>query len=575
MGEMQNKSDAQLLRDYAQYGDEAAFREIVTRHTDLVYSAALRSVNSSDLACDIAQSVFTDLARKARPLASKLAEDASLVGWLYRSTRFAALNQLRDHHRRRAHERQAMEQILTHSESAPDWEPIRPILDEALDDLKDEDRDALLLRYFKNQDFRAVGLALGVSDDTAQKRVSRAVERLREFFDRRGVTVGASGLVVILSTNTVQAAPIGLAAMISTAAALAGTLTTTATSTAAKTIAMTTLQKTLIAATLTVAMGTGIYEARQAAELRGQVSTLHRQQESLVQQVEQLAQERDKAAQLVARLRSESERSNENTAELLQLRGEVSMLRRNPSTIAVQAQPVFSPSETSTDPDASVMNTARELGMAVVRGDAGALDKLADLSKAQHASFNTNRVGLDEAKSGELGRRSFAPLWAAFDVITEAASKGNQVALDAVKRALQIRQLQGSAIQTVGKLAGNGNDAALDILLSYEKHGFLLSSAVGALLPAAKNGNQRAVDALAIVTKDPSSKALWYMAASGLQESAGAGNPVAVDALIGLLATTNRSTRDAALEGLREAAVNQDAKATEALRSIGIQMPRL
>ena len=83
MDEMHEKSDAQLLRGYAQHGDEAAFREIVTRHTDLVYSVAVRCVNSPDLACDIAQSVFTDLSSKARPLAEKLADGASLVGWLY------------------------------------------------------------------------------------------------------------------------------------------------------------------------------------------------------------------------------------------------------------------------------------------------------------------------------------------------------------------------------------------------------------------------------------------------------------------------------------------------------------
>src|SRR5438046_7324112 len=105
MDEMHEKSDAQLLRGYAQHGDESAFRHIVPRHTDLVYSVALRCVNSPDLACDIAQSVFTDLSSKARPLAEKLADGASLVCWLYCSTRFAALNQLRNDHRRLAHER--------------------------------------------------------------------------------------------------------------------------------------------------------------------------------------------------------------------------------------------------------------------------------------------------------------------------------------------------------------------------------------------------------------------------------------------------------------------------------------
>ena len=115
------------------------------------------------------------------------------------------------------------------------------------------------LRYFENKSLREVGQTLGMSDDGAQKRVSRAVERLREFFAKRGVTVGASGLVVVVSANAVQAAPIGLVVTISTAAALAGTtLATSATATATKAIAMTTFQKTLLTATLAAAVGTGI-----------------------------------------------------------------------------------------------------------------------------------------------------------------------------------------------------------------------------------------------------------------------------------------------------------------------------
>ena len=262
MGEMHGKSDAQLLRDYAEHGDETAFREIVARHADLVYSAALRQTESADLAADIAQGVFVDLARKAKRLSDRLSADASLAGWLYRGTRYAVLNHLRDDRRRATHERQAMEQLLNDSESTPGWQQIRPLLDEAMDGLSDDDREALLLRYFENRDFRAVGLALGVSDDAAQKRVSRAVERLREFFAKRGMTVGAGAVAVVLSTHAVQAAPAGLVLTISTAAFAGATLATGATAATTKFIAMTTLQRTLVAAALLAAVGTGIYEER-------------------------------------------------------------------------------------------------------------------------------------------------------------------------------------------------------------------------------------------------------------------------------------------------------------------------
>ena len=329
MVEMCEPSDVQLLRDYAEGGHEAAFRELVTRHTDLVYSAALRQVNSPDLAGDIAQGVFTDLARKARQVAAQMPGGHSLAGWLHRSTRYAALKHWRDTRRRLAHERQAMEQLLINAESAPDWERIRPLLDEGLDSLADEDREALLLRYFKNQDFRAVGRALGISDDTAQKRVSRAVDCLREHFSKRNVTIGASGLVALLSANAVQAAPVGLTAAISIAAVVSGTAVSTSTAIAVtQIIAMTTLQKIIVGAALAAAIGTGIYEARQALQLRQQNLALQQQQAPLAGQLQQLRRERDDATNRLAALTDELARTKKIPTEVLKLRGEVGVLRQ-------------------------------------------------------------------------------------------------------------------------------------------------------------------------------------------------------------------------------------------------------
>jgi|GEM_PF-1642109 len=352
MVEMQTKSDAQLLRDYAARGDEAAFREIVTRHTDFVYSAAHRQVESAAVAADLAQGVFTDLAHKARPVSEKISNESSLAGWLHRSTRYAALNHLRDSHRRRTNERLAMEQLLTNSESAADWEQIRPALDEALDSLSNDDREALLLRYFKNQDFRAVGRALGMSDDAAQKRVSRAVERLREFFSKRNVTMGASGLAVVISANAVQAAPVGLAVTIS-AAALAGATVSASTAIAVtKTIAMTTLQKALITATLAAAIGTGIYQAHRAVQLREQVQTLQQQQAPLAEQIWQLQRANDDATNRLALMAEEIAKTKSNNLELLKLRAQVTSLLQSNHELTTLANPPA----TSTNEGSSIVD---------------------------------------------------------------------------------------------------------------------------------------------------------------------------------------------------------------------------
>src|SRR6266536_257153 len=223
ISEMQTKTDAQLLREYARNGSEMAFGELVSRHADLVYSAALRQVLEPDLARDVAQSVFADLARKAKSLSSQVV----LAGWLYRSTRFAALTFLRQERRRQNRERQAMQLLDSPCESSPDWDCIRPVLDEAMASLGDADRDALVLRFFKNEDLQVVGIALGTSADAAQKRVTRALEKLRSFLRGRGVTLSSAALASALTSSTVQAAPAALAGTIS-AAVIAGAASATA-----------------------------------------------------------------------------------------------------------------------------------------------------------------------------------------------------------------------------------------------------------------------------------------------------------------------------------------------------------
>jgi RNA polymerase sigma factor (sigma-70 family) len=379
---MQEQSDIQLLREYAEEKREGAFRELVARHTDFVYSAALRQVNSPDLACDVAQAVFTDLARKARLVAEKKPEGNSLAGWLHRSTRYAALNHLRDTRRREANERLAMEQLIINSESAPDWDLIRPVLDEALDSLDDEDRAALLLRYFEKKSLREVGEALGTSDDTAQKRVSRATERLREFFSKRKVTIGASGLAVAISANSVQAAPAGLAAAISTAA-LAGTAVTTLTAvTATKTIAMTLLQKTVVTAALAIVAGVAIYQAHQASQLREQNQALQQQLAPLADQLQQLQHERDQASNRLAGMSEELALAKKNPSDVLKLRGEVTTLRKEKSESEGQS----AVSKLTADPATrKSLRETQKMGMTAIYAD---LAKRLNLTTEQTGQLN-------------------------------------------------------------------------------------------------------------------------------------------------------------------------------------------
>jgi RNA polymerase sigma factor (sigma-70 family) len=284
-------TDLQLLARYTRQHAEDAFAELVRRHLDLVFSAALRQVRSPQLAEEVAQSAFTDLARQA----NRLASDTILTAWLYQVTRRTAIDVVR-HEARRQHREQVACELNAMNTPAADWIHIEPLLDEAMHALEETDRTAVLLRYFENKSLREVGQTLGTNEDAARKRVSRAVERLRAFFAKRGVTIGASGLVVAISANAVQAAPVGLALTISTAAALVGSsIATTVSATATKALVMTTLHKTIIGATLAVAIGTGIHEARQASTLRSQNEALQQQQASLADQLLQAQREHDDA----------------------------------------------------------------------------------------------------------------------------------------------------------------------------------------------------------------------------------------------------------------------------------------
>src|SRR5262245_48916539 len=181
--------DRQLLRRYVAHGSDAAFSELVARHVNLVYSAALRRAGrDTHLAQDVAQLVFTDLARKAR----SLPKDVVLAGWLHKATRFATAQVLRSEDRREKREQEAVAMNELKSDSTLDWEQIRPLLDEALDRLNQTDRDALLLRFFEQRSLAEVGRALGSNEEATRKRVSRALEKLRAHLARRGLTTTAA-----------------------------------------------------------------------------------------------------------------------------------------------------------------------------------------------------------------------------------------------------------------------------------------------------------------------------------------------------------------------------------------------
>jgi hypothetical protein len=330
---------------------------------------------------------------------------------------------------------------------------------------------------------------------------------------------------------------------------------------------MTTLQKTLLGAVLAVAISTIVFKASQVSALRIQIQTLQEQKSEAARQTKQLMRDREIASIDIDDLREEDDRLRRENGKARDA-GNAKPRREDQSPAQKSQALALADIENKAQAEE---NVAREAALAVLGGDSAAFGRLLELAQAEHNNFKTNSLGLDDTVRGELARRTFAPLHSAFQVLEEAASKGSEPALDAIVRNMQIPELQGLATQSLGKLAGLGNDVALGVLLNPEKHGLLLSTTIGALRPAAEAGNERAIDALWKVTQNETQQPLWYMAAESLRNPAASGDPVAIDALVGLTASTNVNVRNAVVSGLRAAASNHNLKASEALRSMGVQ----
>lgn len=296
------KSDAELLRSYVRDRSEEAFAELVRRHLASVYSGALRRVGGdTHLAEDVSQQVFSDLARKAPTLIGR----PSFSGWLYVSTHWAAAEVVRKEQRRKARETEAhtMEKILSSAapEPAADWSRLRPVLDELILELKDDDREALALRFFGQRSFAEIGAALRLTEDAARKRVERSVEKLRRRLIDRGVTSTAGAVAFALGEATVSAAPAGLAAQITGVAVAQATLAGAGTSLFISILNVLT-SKAVTGGAVVLAILAGLFwQHRTQAELRAEIASFGGQREmirALREENERLARAAEQADEL-------------------------------------------------------------------------------------------------------------------------------------------------------------------------------------------------------------------------------------------------------------------------------------
>ena len=279
-------TDAELIRQYCA-GSQDAFRELARRHLNLVFSAARRQMRSSTLAEEVTQSVFITLARDAGRIGSR----TPLAAWLHTVTRHTAINAARTESRRQKREQTSVE-ISAMSSPTSDWSHVEPLLDEAVANLPATDRCAIILRFFEDKTLREVGETMGLTEEAARKRVSRALEQLRSLLLKRGVAVSSSALAADLTTHAIQVAPVGLSATVLSGVAVPAAGVAHA---VFSTLAMTTMQKSLLVAIGMIAVGMGLYQARTISRQSSEIAQLREHSAALAQRQEADRRQRESA----------------------------------------------------------------------------------------------------------------------------------------------------------------------------------------------------------------------------------------------------------------------------------------
>lgn len=308
-----DQDDRELLRRYVSGKSEEAFRALVERHLAVIHGAALRQLRGdAHLAQDVVQRVFLALARKA----PALCEQPAVIGWLYNATRFETARAIRTETRRRLREQKAtlMSTLQRDREDSPGdeaahWAELGPVVDDAMAHLNPADREALLLRFFSGRSFAEIGYALRLSEDTARKRVERALEKLRRTLARRGIVSTTIALGTALGAHAAVTPPSALAATLAASswaglAPAAGTL--------AHTLAFMSMNKLatgLAAALALVATGVIVHDTArsqtatdEALALQQDLAAATRKQDQLNRELARLNEQL--AAQRVAQART-------------------------------------------------------------------------------------------------------------------------------------------------------------------------------------------------------------------------------------------------------------------------------
>lgn len=341
---MTTMDDMELLREYATRHSEEAFATLATRHIDLVYSAALRHTRNHHQAQEVTQAVFVVLARKAGSLNPRTV----LAGWLFQTARLTAANYVRGEIRRVRREQEACMQSDPNHHTEESWRHVAPILNEIIGGLREKDRDAIVLRFFQGKDYRQVAAVLGATEEAAQMRVSRALEKMRKMFARRGVVLSAAALGGAIAAQGTQAAPAGLAATVVAGAVHGAAMTASTLTLAEGTLKIMAWTK----AKVTIGAGVVVLLAFQQHQNAVQAQQIAAARQKLDGQAQALAAEESRAQELEQQTAGILETESSQQKDLERLRTRRKAAGQGSQSLAGAHAPSTLLAATLSDPDA-------------------------------------------------------------------------------------------------------------------------------------------------------------------------------------------------------------------------------
>lgn len=275
--------DDELLRRFADTRDEASFEEIVRRHIGFVYAVSLRRLRDPHSAHDATQAVFIALARKA----GSVARAPSVIGWLHRSTCYETRNLMRAQTNRIARETEALRLGTATSQAESKTTEIEAVLDDVLRELPDRDREAILSRFFSGQSFGEIGATLRLSENAARMRVDRALLKLRDHLQRRGITSTAAVLATALPACASTAVPASMV-MAVTSSSVAGATAIVGTTSY---LAFMSTAKIAASAAIIVAIAGTVYQLRHTRQLEATVASVQEERTVAAKQIGALEHE--------------------------------------------------------------------------------------------------------------------------------------------------------------------------------------------------------------------------------------------------------------------------------------------